>query len=334
MSDNRKNVEELLKKYPLIKKHNSLTDGYISKKSKEVLPDKLLNVLYYFYEQKGEKYTISLPILRELLGLKRNGENDSRIYKALYLLKQSVLVIRNFTYKNKKVYMSMMNFLHNVTIYRDKMNEIEIEMNPQLIEALKQKGGYTPIEPEYNKKFKTKFGLKIYEMYKRYYSLPNKEGFGIGKVEKSLDELNKIFGTNYTKVYDIWNKSYPHESSTAKGINRGLKEIEKITGIYIHCFYNKNKKKFVFGWENSDIYPNPNCRVPKRSIRKFANWYVLYKIKDKDNPKAYIREIARKIENNTFGDLNKYYIEYLRALGKSDSEIKECWNKYAKKWKC
>ena len=326
--------EKIRSKLPVVKKHNSLTDGYINKKDKAVLPDKLVNVLYWHYEQEGEKFVIKLPELRKLLGLDRNGRNDNRIYKALYALKQNVFVLRDFTYKGREVKMSIVNFLNDATIYKDSENEIEIEISSKMIEYLKQKAGYTPIELNYNKEFKTKFGLKIYEMYKRYYTLPNKEGFGIGKVEKSLEELNKMFGTNYTKVYDIWNKSYPYESKTPKGINRGLEEIQKITGIYIHCFFDKNKKKFIFGWDNSDIYPNSVCKIPKKSIRKFANWYVLYKIKDKDNPKAYVKKIINKIENNTFGDLDKYYIEFLEAMGKDGEEIKKCWNKYTKKWKC
>ena len=301
-------LEERLKKLPVIKKHNSLTDGYINKEDKEVLPDKLLNVLYYFYEKKGEKFVIELPILREYLGLNRAGTNDDRIYKALYLLKQTVLVIRDFKYKGKNIYMSMMSFLHNVNIYKDRMNEIEIEMNPQLIEALKQKCGYTPIELEVNRKFKTKFGLKLYEMYKRYYTLPNKEGFGVGKVEKSLEELNKMFGTNYKHISDIFNRKYPYESKTRKAINRGIEEIKNIIGIYIHCFYDENKKKFIFGWDNSDIYPNEICRVPKKSVKQFANWYVLNKTKkDKNNIPAYVKEIIKKIENDTFLNLDRSY---------------------------
>ena len=335
MRVNKMSIEEKIKKnLPVIKKHNSLTDGYIEKDSKEVLPDKIVNILYWHYEQKGEKFAIKLIELRKLLGLDRNGRNDNRIYKALYILKQNVFVLRDFSYRGREIKMSIVNFLNDVTIYKDNENVIEIEISSKMIEYLKQEAGYTPIELEYNKEFKTKFGLKIYEMYKRYYTLPNKEGFGIGKVEKSLEELNKMFGTNYTKVYDIWNKSYPHASKTAKGINRGIEEIQKITGIYIHCFYNKDKKKFIFSWSNNDIYPNKICKIPKKSVKQFANWYVLYKIKDKNNPKAYVKEIIKKIENNTFGDLDRYYIEYLKAHGKNNEEIKKCWNKYIKKWKC
>ena len=323
--------EKIRSKLPVVKKHNSLTDGYINKKDKAVLPDKLINVLYHFYEQKGEKFVIELPILRKYLGLNRAGTNDDRIYRALYLLKLSVLVIRDFTYKGKDIHMSIMSFLHNVNIYKSRMNEIEIEMNPQLIEALKQKGGYTVIELDINEKLKTKFGLKLYEMYKRYYTLPNKEGAGVGKIEKSLEELNKMFGTSYKHVSDVFNAKYPHESNTKKAINRGLEDIEKTTGIYIHCFFDKNKQKFVFGWDNSDIYPNQVCKIPKKSIEKFANWYVLEKIQNKENPRAYVNKIVEKIENNTFENLDKYYIEYLKHLGK---DIRKCWNKWTKKWKC
>ena len=43
---------------------------------------------------------------------------------------------------------------------------------------------------------------------------------------------------------------------------------------------------------------------------------------------------VEQIENDTFMNLDKYYIEFLKAMGKNDEEIKKCWNKYTKKWKC
>jgi len=78
--------------------------------------------------------------------------------------------------------------------------------------------GYTPLDLEICNKFKTKYGLKIYEMYKRYYSLPNREGKGVGKIAKSIDELNQMLGTDYKTP-----------SEMKRGLNRGIKEIEKIT---------------------------------------------------------------------------------------------------------
>ncbi|BCD61166.1 MULTISPECIES: replication initiation protein [unclassified Nitratiruptor] len=328
-------MKEKLKKYPIVKKHNSLTDGYIKKTDKEVLPDKMINVLYHFYEIKGEKFTLKLPELRAYLGLDRNGRNDDRIYKVLQKLKENVLFLRDFNYKGREVKMAIVSFLNEATIYKDKENEIEIEISSKMIEFLKQKTGYTPIELEYNKRFKTKFGLKLYEMYKRYYDLPNKEGFGYGKVEKTLEQINAMFGTNYKHTADIFNKKYPHESKTAKGINRGIEEIKNITGIYIHCFYDKEKKKFVFGWDNSNIYPNEECVIPKKSIKKFANWYVLNRVKsDKENLPTYVKEIEKKIKNNTLNGIHKFYMEFLKAMGKDKEEIANCWNKYIKKWKC
>jgi len=53
-------------KLPAIKKHNSLTDGYIPKSSKQVLPDKLLNALYYKYEREGNKFVNSLCQFKNL----------------------------------------------------------------------------------------------------------------------------------------------------------------------------------------------------------------------------------------------------------------------------
>ena len=55
-----------------------------------------------------------------------------------------------------------------------------------MIEALKQKNGYTAIDIEICNAFKTKYGLKIYEMYLRYYRLPNREGNEVGAIKKIL----------------------------------------------------------------------------------------------------------------------------------------------------
>jgi len=40
-------------------------------------------------------------------------------------------------------------------------------------------------------------------MYLRYYSLPNREGKGVGTVSKELNELNNIFGRTYKAPSDM-----------------------------------------------------------------------------------------------------------------------------------
>jgi hypothetical protein len=204
-----------------IKKHNTLTDGYIPiTLNNAVLPDKLINALYWKFEENGatgERFNMSMAELRSLLGLK-STKDDKRIYEAIKIL-QTPIQIRDFSFKGKEVSWMSAPFLSGVIKWKDNQNYLSLQVDAMTIEALKEKAGYTPIELEICNKFRTKYGLKIYEMYLRYYSLPNKEGKGVGKISKSKEYLNKIFGTNYKAPSDI-----------KRGIDRGINEIEKITG--------------------------------------------------------------------------------------------------------
>ena len=225
-----------------IKKNNVLTDGYIPKTGKELLPDKLLNTLVYKYENEGSTFIMSLSEVRKLLGLKSNSaKNDSRIYKAFEILSTG-MQIRNFEYEGRGIKWATAVFC-TATIYKDNQSYIEIKIDDRMIAYLKQKYGYTPIDIEICNKFRTKYGLKIYEMYLRYESLPNCVGNNIGYIERTFEELNKIFNTTYKTISEL-----------KRGINRGLNEIEKITGIKIHCFYKKQEKLFNFSWEQKPRY--------------------------------------------------------------------------------
>lgn len=226
-----------------IKKNNVLTDGYIPKTGKELLPDKLLNTLVYKYENEGSTFIMSLSEVRKLLGLKSNSaKNDSRIYKAFKVL-GTCIEMRNFEYKGRGIKWATGVFC-TAKIYKNNQNYIEIKIDDTTISYLKQKYGYTPINIDICNKFKTKYGLAIYEkIYMRYESLPNHVGNNVGYIEKDFKTLNKIFDT-----------SHKHASKMMEGINRGLNEIEKITGIKIHCFYKKQEKLFNFSWEQKPRY--------------------------------------------------------------------------------
>ena len=300
----------------IINKHNSLTDGYIPKRPKQVLPDRLLNALYYKFEREGEEFTLSLGEIKRLLGIP-NEKNDKRIYEAIRVL-QSPIQIRNFTYEGKEIAWLSAPFLCRVVCYKSNVNKIAFKIEPMVIEAVKQKGGYTPLDLTICNRFKTKFGLKIYEMYRRYNSLPHKQAevssTDTGVIYKSLEELNNLFGTNYKTPSKLLSVK---PSKTKPPINRGLEEIEKVTGEVIYCFYDKDLQKFVFSWDRKDKkYPTPSCIIPTTSIEPFAKWYMVHfadKVKEK---RAYYKRIIEKIRNNTFGNLSRYYQLYLLDLGK------------------
>ncbi|SMC10178.1 replication initiation protein [Nitratiruptor tergarcus] len=313
----------------VIKKHNSLTDGYIPKTPKQVLPDRLLNALYYKYEREGVTFTISLPDLKELLGL-QNEKDDTRIYEAIGIL-QNPIQIRDFHFQGKAVSWLSAPFLARAIRWKEKANVIEFKIEPMIVEALKQKAGYTPLDIEICSRFRTKYGLKLYEMYRRYSSLPHKDPFSdnrIGIIKKSLQELNQIFGTHYKTPSKLLSMK---ETKTKPPINRGLEEIKKITGDLIYCFYDKQEKKFIFTWNRKQKkrYPNDICIVPTTSIEPFANWYMEHFTENIANPKSYLKKLQRQIVYNKFDNLEKYYHLYLLELGK---DPKKCFDPETKKF--
>jgi hypothetical protein len=116
-----------------------------------------------------------------------------------------------------------------------------------VIEALKIRAGYTPLELQIVEKFRTKTGYKLYQMWRRYYSLPNHEAplplpeeaepVEKGVIKKGMDELNAYLGMKYE-----------HTSQLARTIQRGLDEIEKISNEKILLTVDKRAKEFKFVW--------------------------------------------------------------------------------------
>lgn len=289
-------MKETIKK---INKHNALTDGYIPNTGKGVLPDRLINCFYWKFEKEGESFFVSMSELRGLLEIK-STKDDVRIWDAIKVL-QIPLQIRDFTFKGRGIKRVSASFLSEVIEWKDRENFLHIKVSEMIIEAMKQKAGYTPMELNICNKFKTKYGLKLYEMYLRYYSLPNREGKGVGKITKSKDELNRIFGTTYKAPSDI-----------KRGIERGLKEIEKITGEFINCFYNKPEKLFVFGWHQKEKYPK--LRIPLNHVDILIDWYIHHnqeKLKIK-SLQRYKESLKQKIINDEFKELDRYYRGLLR----------------------
>ena len=304
----------------VIKKHNALTDGFIPRKGKEILPDKLINALYSKYEQEGTEFEVTKTDLRRLLGLK-SSKDDDRIWDALQVL-ATPIQIRDFTFEGKKIKRTAVAFLNEPTEY-EGTNTIELRISEKMIEALKQKVGYTPIELELSNSFRTKYALKLYELYKRYYSLPNNKGADIGTIAKSMDELNKMFGTKFK-----------HASKMLEGINRGLKEIEKKAGVFINCHYDKNIKAFVFGWQQE--VKHPNLRIPFSRIDEFIEYYIAGKKPKMKDPEKYRKHLRKLIIADEFSELDSYWagmLFYKYGVPKEDITKKEYFNKKTRKWK-
>jgi hypothetical protein len=149
-------------------------------------------------------------------------------------------------------------------------------------------------------------------MYKRYYSLPNHEGKGVGKIAKSIDDLNQIFGSSYKTPSEI-----------KRGIDRGVKEIEKITGEMISCFYHKAEKKFIFGWHQKEKYPK--LRIPYSRVDEFIGWYLEHNKELKINSIIkYKQGLKKKILEDEFNDLDSFYRGMLKW--KYHLDYRECFD--------
>lgn len=301
----------------VVRKHNALTDGYVPKAGKEIIPDKLINALFLKYQNEGTIFEVTMAELRALLGLK-STKDDHRIYKALEVLGTAVQV-RDFSYKGKEVEWATVAFC-KARKWKEKENHIEIVIDDMMIEVLKQKVGYTPLEIDICNRFRTKYGLKLYEMFRRYETLPNHEARGVGTVAKSMDELNKMFGTHFT-----------HPSKMKEGIDRGLKEIEKHTGILVTAFWDRRKKKFVFSWAQREEYPK--LRIPLRRVEELIDWYIEhYKPKIK-SLKKYRDALKKKIIEDEFEELDEYYGGLMREKYGIELPMAILYNPKTNTWK-
>lgn len=303
-----------------INKHNSLTDAKTGKLT--LRGDKMINALYLLYKRDGENLKIPITDLKDLLELK-GGNYGEDIKSRLKELRDYSIEFRNVKLSNGDYNYYVDSFIQSFGIEKESINICQIKISSNFVKAFKEKMGYTPLDLEICNQFKTKYGLKLYEMYMRYYSLPNREGKGVGKVSKTLEELNSMFGTKYKHSSKFLNKKDTTKSLAP--INRGLNEIEKITGEFINCFYNKVEKKFIFSWHQKEKYPK--LRIPYRRIDEFIDWYLKHHEKLKINSiLKYRSKLKKKIIEDEFNELDKFYrgmLQWKYNLNPSDYFDKE-----------
>lgn len=293
----------------LVRKNNALTDGNIP--DRKVMANKLVNALYYKYEREGERFKIAINDLAKLLNITSNsGKTKEMIMEGLKLLQQPI-ELRNFEYQGKGIKWYSSAFLQEAKITKEDMNYVEIKLSDTLIAGLKQKSFYTTIDLNTSNKFKTKYGLVIWEMYLRYKNA-NREDVPkeITYQMFSIDELNSKFGTNYKYNSDI-----------IKCINRGLKEIETITGIKIAVKWQENFKKFGFFWKRekeTQKYLTDELAFIKYIRTQYFNEFLLeienYKTK------KYTGKIAIKCTEEG------YLVDMLGNVKFGKAEAKQLWN--------
>ncbi|RLA57835.1 MAG: hypothetical protein DRQ78_12965 [Epsilonproteobacteria bacterium] len=284
------------KHFEYLRKNNAVTDAKNGELSLGAMKS-LDAILHVYQDTKETKITLELATLRKKLGLEKNNDYVDRIKTYLMELKLP-FELRDFhEYKTgKEVSFALTSFLNDVKAYKDTQHMLEINISENFIDYMIEKSGYTEIDLTLSKKFKTKYGYKIYEMYLRYYGLPNRAGHDVGAINKTMTELNEKFGTKHKYV-----------SKMLEGITRGTKEIEDLTGEQIFCYYEKSIKKFVFSWAKVLKKAEPLCKIPTARVDELVEWIILhinYKI---ENLLKYKRKIKNLILSNDFDELEEKY---------------------------
>ena len=293
----------------IIHKNNILTDGKLPDSA--VLTQKLVNVLYFNYETQGAEFTIHLKDLCKQLDISNQTRNHTRIKDSLRILKQPI-ELRNFNdKKGRKLKWYLGSFLDKAKLFEDSMDYVTIRLDEDLIEGMKQHQQYTKIDIETSNKFKTKYGIVIWEIYLRYKNA-KRDGVPteVTYQDFSLDELNGKFGTDYKYI-----------SQMERSIKRGLQEIQKITDKDIAVNWIDTDKKFRFMWERekeTERFMTDELAFIKYIRTQYFNEFLL----EIENYKT--KKFTGKIALQCTED--GYLIDMLGNVKFGKAEAKQLWN--------
>ena len=293
----------------IIHKNNILTDGKLPDSA--VLTQKLVNVLYFNYETQGAEFTIHLKDLCKQLDISNQTRNHLRVKDSLRILKQPI-ELRNFNDKQgRKLKWYLGSFLDKAKVFEDTMDYVTIRLDEDLIEGMKQHKHYTRIDIETSNKFKTKYGIVIWEIYLRYKNA-KRDGVPteVTYQDFSLDELNGKFGTDYKYI-----------SQMERSIKRGLQEIQKITDKDIAVNWIDTDKKFRFMWERekeTERFMTDELAFIKYIRTQYFNEFLLeienYKTK------KFTGKIALKCTEDG------YLVDMFENVKFGKAEAKQLWN--------
>ena len=293
----------------IIHKNNILTDGKLPDSA--VLTQKLVNVLYFNYETQGAEFTIHLKDLCKQLDISNQTRNHLRVKDSLRILKQPI-ELRNFNDKQgRKLKWYLGSFLDKAKVFEDTMDYVTIRLDEDLIEGMKQHKHYTRIDIETSNKFKTKYGITIWEMYLRYKNAKREEVPSEATYQMfSLEDLNSKFGTNYKYI-----------SQMERSINRGLIEVEKITDTKITVKWQENFNKFGFFWKRekeTQKFMTDELAFIKYIRTQYFNEFLL----EIENYKT--KKFTGKIALQCTED--GYLIDMLGNVKFGKAEAKQLWN--------
>lgn len=282
--------------FDFLRKNNAITDAKNGELSLGAM--KSLDVILQVYQEKQEtKMQLELSYLRKKLGLQNNNDYVDRIKTYLLELKLP-FELRDFNdiKSGKRVSWALTSFLYDVKSFKDTQHLIEINISENFIDYMVEKAGYTNIDLSLSQKFNSKYGYKIYEMYLRYYSMPNKIDSQMGTIKKDLTELNDKFGTNHK-----------HASKMLEGINRGLKEIYSLVGEEILCSYEKAQKQFVFTWTKHLTKVESKCKIPAVRLDEFTDWIVEHSKIKIENISVYKKKLKKLLLENEYEEWESKY---------------------------
>lgn len=292
-----KSLEKAKKQhFEMLRKNNAITDAKNGELSLGAMKS-LDVILQVYHENQDRKIHMELSYLRKKLGLEKNNDYVDRIKSYLLELKLP-FELRDFNdvKSGKKVSWALTSFLNEVKSYKESQHLVEINISESFIEYMVDRAGYTNIDLSLSKKFKTKYGYKIYEMYLRYYSMPNRIDKHLGTITKNLDELNDKFGTKHK-----------HASKMLEGMNRGIHEILSLTGEEIYCTYDRVHKNFTFSWAKDLKKIETKCRIPNSRVDEFVEWIVSHSKQKINNMKYYKIKVKKLILEDEYEDLESLY---------------------------
>jgi len=311
---NNKSLEKAKQQhFEMLRKNNAITDAKNGELSLGAMKS-LDVILQVYHEYQNREIHMELSYLRKKLGLEKNNDYVDRIKSYLLELKLP-FELRNFNdlKSGKKVSWALTSFLNDVKSYKETQHLVEINISESFIEYMVDRAGYTNINLSLSKKFKTKYGYKIYEMYLRYYSMPNRIDKQLGTITKDLNELNDKFGTKHK-----------HASKMLEGMNRGIQEILTLTGEKIFCSYDRIHKKFTFSWAKDLKKIETKCRIPNSRIDEFVDWIVEHTKQKINNMKYYKIKVKKLVLEDEYEDLESLYRGMMiHKYGYSSVEVDE-----------
>jgi len=309
-----KSLEKAKKQhFEMLRKNNAITDAKNGELSLGAMKS-LDVILQVYHENQDRKIHMELSYLRKKLGLEKNNDYVDRI-KAYLLELKLPFELRDFNdvKSGKKVSWALTSFLNEVKSYKESQHLVEINISESFIEYMVDRAGYTNIDLSLSKRFKTKYGYKIYEMYLRYYSMPNRIDKHLGTITKTLDELNDKFGTKHK-----------HASKMIEGMNRGIQEILSLTGEEIFCTYDRVHKNFTFAWSKDLKKIETKCKIPNARVDEFVEWIVSHSKQKINNMKYYKIKVKKLILEDEYEDLESLYRGMMiHKYGYSSAEVDE-----------